>query len=148
MNKTATPGRAAAFLIFTTTHAGCYNAQELCRQRAEADAGARLEEVDLGSFQVALPHILGVATDHVVDFHAFGQVAGRDRSRVAQALQARGAKLRSDMLLAMRGLPDATFEEPQLSALRQQIIDVINGALDEKLVQQVGFYHFTFDRVE
>ncbi len=148
MRRDATTSAGALLLVALPLVAGCYDAAKLRQQREESHALAKLEEIDLGAFRVTLPHVLGVATDSVVDFHAFGQVARRDRDAVKQALETRGAELRSNMLLALRSLPDATFEEPKLNALRQQITEVINHALDKQAVKHVGFYHFTFDKVE
>lgn len=139
---------AALGLATLGATAGCYDAAALRKERQEATSVARLEEVDLGAYRVTLPHKLGVAIDRVVDFHAFGQVARRHRSTVAKALELRSAELRAQMLLELRGLPAVAYEEPKLIALRQKIADVINGALDDKLVKQVGFYHYTFDVVE
>lgn len=128
--------------------AGCYDADKLLRQRAEVESGTRLEEVDLGEYRVTLPHVLGDATDSVVDFHAFGQVTRRDRDKLATALAAREPELRSKLLLMLRGLPDAAYEEPKLTALRQQIAEAINRSLDKNMIKQVGFFRFTFERVE
>ena len=66
-----------------------------------------MEEIDLGAFQVTLPHVLGSATDSVVEFHAFGHVDGADRSQVSRVLETRGAELRSRMLLSVRAMNDA-----------------------------------------
>ena len=134
--------------VAVLTAVGCYDAEALRKGREEANALSRLEEIDLGSFRVTLPHVLGDATDSVVDFHAFGQVARRDRGLIDNALETREPELRSQMLLALRGMPETSFEEPKLTALRRQIVEVINGSLDKKAVKQVGFYYFTFDKVE
>jgi flagellar basal body-associated protein FliL len=134
----------AIALLTAPALAGCYNAEALHKERQEADTAISLEEVDLGAFRITLPHILGDASDSVVDFHAFGQVALRDKKETEHELESRGPELRSRMLVAIRALNDSHLEEPKLSTLRKNIADVINGALDRKVVKQVGFYRFTF----
>jgi flagellar basal body-associated protein FliL len=134
----------AIALLTAPALAGCYDAKALHKERQEATMAIRLEEVDLGGFCVTLPHVLGDATDSIVDFHAFGQVALRDQKAITRALETRGPELRSRMLLSIRGLNDAHFEEPKLTTLRQNIAEVINGALDQKVVKNVGFYSFSF----
>jgi hypothetical protein len=49
------------------------------------------------------------------------------------------------MLIAVRSLSDADFDEPKLTKLRQSIADVVNGALQEKLVKKVGFYNYALN---
>jgi hypothetical protein len=124
--------------------AGCYNADALLHQHSEADAVLRMEEIDLGEFSITLPHVLGQATDYLVDFHVFGYVKSGDREKVTHALALRGPELRSHMLMKVRSLHDADFDEPKLSKLRESVAEVINGALKEQVVQRVGFYHYSF----
>jgi flagellar basal body-associated protein FliL len=134
------PALGAALLLV-----GCYNADALRKQRSEAANVVHMEEVDLGEFSICLPHVLGEAADSIVQFHVFGQVDSRDREKVARALQTRGPELRSRMLMSVRGLTHNDFDEPKLTKLRQSVAEVINGALQEKLVKKVGFYSYSFD---
>jgi hypothetical protein len=123
---------------------GCYNAEMLLKERSEAAKVIRMEEVELGAFAITLPHKLGEATDHIVEFHVFGLVESRDRKKVTRALQTRGPELRSRMLLAVRALADADFDEPKLTALRKAVADVVNSALQETAIKKVGFYHYSY----
>jgi hypothetical protein len=131
---------AAAPLAF-----GCYNAEALRKSRSEAAKVISMEEIDLGEFAISLPHLLGNAEDSMVEFHVFGRVESRDRAKVARTLETRGPELRSRMLIAVRSLSDADFDEPKLTKLRQSIADVVNGALQEKLVKKVGFYNYALN---
>ncbi len=124
---------------------GCYDAEALRTKHQESVQVTHMEEIDLGAFQVTLPHVLGSATDSVVEFHAFGHVDGADRGKVTRVLETRGAELRSRMLISVRAMNDAAFDEPKLTTLRHAIADTINGALEKKLVKKVGFYHFAFN---
>jgi flagellar basal body-associated protein FliL len=136
---------AVAALIFAaSTLLGCYDAAALLSEKDEAAVNARLEEVDLGAFHINLPHVYGQATDSFVDFHAFGQVAEVDRHEIQQALEMHAPEIRSRMLVTIRSMKEATFQEPKLDALRQSIAHVINAALNLKAIQNVGFYSFTF----
>ena len=143
--------RLAAHLLATTTLLpGCYDAQALRRDPAETHEGhdaATWEEVDLGEFQVTLPHVLGAATDSIVEFHVFGHVQPTDLAAIDRALATRGPELRSRMLIAVRELTDAHFDEPKLTALREAIAQVLNAALEKPLVRKVGFYQFAFNTI-
>ena len=123
---------------------GCYNADSLLEKHGEASKHVQMEEVDLGEYSVCLPHTLGDATDHIVEFHVFGHVESQHREKLDAALDLRNAELRARMLLAIRKLEQTDFDEPRLTELRNSIAEVINGAVNEKLVKKVGFYHFSF----
>jgi len=134
--------RQLALVLTAAACLGCYDAEALRKQRQEATSVISFEEIDLGAFRVTLPHVLGEATDSVVDFHAFGHVSHRDRDAVTRALETRGPELRSRMLLSIRAMSETDFEEPKLTRLREQIAGVINGAVQQKLVKKVGFYRY------
>jgi hypothetical protein len=137
-------GLLGAAALAAAMLAGCYDGDALRRQHAEAVSRVELEEIDLGAFTIALPHVLGDASDRIVDFHAFGSVATGDRDAIAQALQSRTAELRWRMLVTIRAMGAAKFAEPQLASLRRSIAEVINAAVGKELVKSVGFYSFTF----
>jgi hypothetical protein len=123
---------------------GCYNADALLEGRSEAAKVLHMEEINLGDFAITLPHVLGEATDYLVEFSVFGYVKSGDRDKVAHALAHRGPELRSRMLVKVRTLDDADFDEPKLTKLRQSVAEVLNEALKEQIIQRVGFYHYSF----
>jgi hypothetical protein len=132
-------------LAAASAAAGCYDAEALRTKHQESAQVTHMEEIDLGAFQVTLPHVLGSASDSVVEFHAFGHVESTHRDKVQRVLDTRGAELRARMLVSVRTMNDATFDEPKLSTLRHAIADAVNDALEKKLVKKVGFYHFAFN---
>jgi hypothetical protein len=144
----ALPSRLLLALAAAPALLGCYNADALLKQRTEAAQHIQMEEVDLGVFSVCLPHTLGNATDHIVEFHVFGQVESQRREKVDAALDLRNAEIRSRMLIAIRKLQRRDFDEPKLTKLRETIAGVINGAVNEPLVKKVGFYHFSFATID
>ena len=135
----------ALLLTAAALTAGCYNAETLRREHTAAVEVVHTEEIDLGEFQVTLPHVVGDPSDSVINFHAFGHVASSDQKAFERILETRGPELRSRMLLSIRALAEADFEEPELTTLRTTIADAINGALEKQLVKKVGFYHFAFN---
>lgn len=137
-------GRRFIAMAWLSLVCGCYNAEVLRKERSDAAEVLRMEEINLGEFSITLPHILGEATDYLVDFHVFGYVKSGDREKVAHALALRGPELRSRMLVKVRSLNDADFDEPKLTKLRQGVAEVINDALKEQVIQRVGFYHYSF----
>jgi hypothetical protein len=135
---------ALAALACALTTPGCFDGGALVdRQRAETNR-VRLDEVDIGKFRITLPHTAGERGPHIVDFHAFGQVAHRDRDKVAEALKLNAPELRYRVLLLVRAMSHGELDEPRLETLRQRLADVANAALEKKLVKHVGFYRFTF----
>lgn len=136
------PPLAAALLS-----AGCYDADALRAKRTEVHEVVHTEEIDLGEFQITLPHIPGNPHDSIVEFHAFGHVESGDRAAIDRALAVRGAELRHRMLLSIRSLASVDFDEPHLTALRGAIAEVLNAALEKPLVKKVGFYQFSFTTI-
>lgn len=135
-------GALCALLLAETV--GCYDAAVLMKARQESHDRVQMDEVDLGTYRITLPHTLGESIDCVVDFHVFGQVMRGDREAIDAALQMRGAELRSAMLVAVRSMDERTFEEPKLTALRKSIAEVVNGVVGRRVVKSVGFYRFSF----
>jgi hypothetical protein len=135
----------ALTLALVSQSTGCYDAEALRAKHQESVHVTHMEEIDLGAFQVTLPHVLGSASDSVVEFHAFGHVESTDRDKVQRVLDTRGAELRSRMLVSVRTMNDATFDEPELNTLRHAIANAVNDAFEKKLVKKVGFYHFAFN---
>jgi hypothetical protein len=135
----------AVFALLTLPLAGCYDTAALLQARQDARDLIQMEEVDLGAYRISLPHKLGEATDNLVDFHVFGQVTRGDRQAIDDALQMRTAELRAKMLVEVREMSSKTFEEANLTTLRQAVADVINSALGRRVVKRVGFYRFAFN---
>lgn len=127
--------------------AGCYDTAALLKARQDSRDLLQMDEVDLGSYRITLPHTLGEATDNLIDFHVFGQVTRGDRQAIDDALQMRGAELRAKMLVEVRSMDPRTFEEAKLATLRKAIAAVINDTLGRRVVKQVGFYRFSFNTI-
>ncbi|MBL9164114.1 MAG: hypothetical protein JNL18_15400 [Planctomycetaceae bacterium] len=131
--------------LLTCALAGCYDTAALVKARQDSRDLATMEEVDLGSYRITLPHELGVATDRLIDFHVFGHVTRGDRQAIDDALRMRGAELRAKMLIEVRAMDPHTFEEAELGTLRKSIAEVINGTLGRQVVKHVGFFRFSFN---
>jgi hypothetical protein len=127
--------------------AGCYDTAALLEVRRESRDLLQMDEVDLGTFRITLPHTLGDATDNLVDFHVFGQVSRGDRQLIDDALRMRGAELRARMLVEVRAMDPRTFEEAKLETLRRSIAGIVNGVLNRRVVKHVGFYRFSFKTI-
>ena len=144
------PNFAALAMLATITLlplAGCYDAAALLKARQDSRDLIQMEEVDLGAYRISLPHKLGEATDNLIDFHVFGQVARGDRQAIDDALRMRGAELRSKMLVEVRAMSPKTFEEADLATLRNAVAEVVNTALGRRVVKRVGFYRFAFNAI-
>jgi hypothetical protein len=124
---------------------GCVDGGAVLDAHEQETNLVRLDEIDIGEFRVTLPHAPGSAGGGVVEFHAFGQVAHRDRDKVASVLHQNSAELRYRVLLLVRALTREQLDEPRLQSLRSQITQVANASFDEKMVKNVGFYKFAFE---
>jgi flagellar basal body-associated protein FliL len=143
----AQPVRWAALLsLAILPAAGCFDAAALRTSRTAASRAARLAEVDLGAYEIALPHLPGKSQSGRVAFHAFGKVDRKQRKDAEKSLRSRNPRLRAEMLTRIRSLSDAELEEPELESLRAEIADVVNDTLDGKEIEvrDVGFYQFSF----
>ena len=123
---------------------GCFDADAMIEDRRKIAMLARLEEIDLGQFRVALPHASEVAQTAELNFHVFGQVANRDLDKVKESLENNGPEIRDRLLIAARLLTTEQLEDPQLTALRERIAKVVNDSLEGDPVQSVGFYRFGY----
>jgi len=123
---------------------GCFDAQGMIDARRQTAILARLEEVDLGKFRLTLPQPPQNNELAEIQFHAFGQVANRDKKEVTDALDIHGPKLRNRLLLAARQMQLEDLEDADLHLLREQIATVINETLPGAPLHSVGFYSFQY----
>ena len=130
--------------VSLSSQLGCFNAEAMIESRRLTAIRARLQEVDLGQYQVTMP----VGTWHdattELDFHIFGKVATRETNTVQEVLETVRPEIRDQLLKVTRELSAEELEDPKLTSLRERIAAVINGFLEEELVQSVGFYHFRY----
>jgi hypothetical protein len=123
---------------------GCFNAESIIQTHRAETLGARLEEVDLGVYHISLPQPVETTAIAEIDFHVFGQVANRDLKKVIKLVEKNGPELRHRLLLAARQLKSHDVCDPELAALRTQIVSVFNETLPGEPLQSVGFYHFRY----
>ena len=123
---------------------GCFDADVMIEDRRRIAKLARLEEIDLGKFRVALPHAHEFSQTAELHFHVFGQVANRDLNSVEEVLKNKGPEIRDRLLIAARLQTQEQLEDPQLTALRESITQVVNEYAEGDPVQSVGFYRFGY----
>jgi hypothetical protein len=140
----STQRRLAVALLATIALPGCFDGSAILQAHEKETDLVRLDEVDIGEYRITLPHPPGRAGGGVLEFHIFGQVARRDRDKVASALQFNSAEIRYRVLLLTRGLTPEQLDEPKLTTLRTQITKIANASLESKMVRNVGFYSFAF----
>lgn len=105
---------------------------------------ARLEEVDLGKFSLTLPQPTGSDQLAEIQFHAFGQVANRDLSKVTETIEELGPEFRHRLLMAIRQFNLSDLEESDLTMLKEKITEVVNEMLPEASLHSVGLYSFAY----
>ncbi|NOY30271.1 MAG: flagellar basal body-associated FliL family protein [Planctomycetes bacterium] len=126
---------------------GCFDAESLIEERRAIAMRDRLEEVDLGEFQVSLPQPSGTVEAAEIFFHVFGQVANRDMETVQESLENLGPEFRHRLLLAVRQLALEDIQDPPLTTLRKKITDMVNETLPGEPLQSVGFYRFGYSNL-
>jgi hypothetical protein len=136
--------RPALALLTMIALPGCFDGSAILQAHEKETNLVRLDEVDIGEYRITLPHAPGRTGGGVIEFHVFGQVARRDRDKVASALQFNSAEIRYRVLLLTRGLTQEQLDEPKLTTLRTQITKIANASLETKMVRNVGFYRFAF----
>ncbi|MCA9257933.1 MAG: hypothetical protein KDA61_01980 [Planctomycetales bacterium] len=136
--------RVALLATATVTLTGCFDGDALVQERRKQAMLQQLEEIDLGNFRVVLPRQPGESRGGVLSFHAFGQIANKDRDAVTEQLESESPVLKHRMLMALREIEAQDLYEPRLTAVRERVADVVNASLDGALVQGVGFYEFSF----
>ncbi len=134
----------ALAIVAGLSTAGCYDEAALVDAHREETSLVKLDEIDMGEYRISLPSQSGDAGGGVVSFHVFGQATRRDHDQVTKLLKQNDPELRRRILLVVRGLKQAELDEPRLDALRGQILQAANAALDAKLVKKIGFYRFSF----
>ena len=133
-----------ALLVSLVCNVGCFDADVMIEERRKNAKLARLEEIDLGKFRVALPHGHEFNQTAELRFHVFGQVANRDLDMVDEALKNNGPEIKDRLLVAARMQTKEQLEDPQLTALRESIAAVVNESVVGNPVKSVGFYHFGY----
>jgi hypothetical protein len=123
---------------------GCFDGSAILEAHKEETNLVRLDEIDIGEYRITLPESPGRPSGGVIEFHVFGQVARRDRDKVASALQFNSAEIRHRVLLLTRALTKEQLDEPKLSTLRNEIAKIANASLESKMVRNVGFHRFAF----
>jgi len=126
---------------------GCFDANSLIKERRAIAMRDRLEEVDLGKFRVTLPQPSDTVETAEIFFHVFGQVANRDMDEVQESLEKLGPEFRHRLLLAVRQLNIKDIQDPPLTALRNQIADMVNETMPDEPMQSVGFYQFGYSNL-
>jgi hypothetical protein len=123
---------------------GCFNGNTLLEAKQEETSLVQLDEIDLGEFRITLPGALPATNAGVVEFHAFCQVAKRDRAKVASALKLNEPEFRYRLILSVRSMTEKELSEPKLKRLRGELEKLANAPLEHSKIKSVGFYRFAF----
>lgn len=141
LNRSTIPSLLA---LAACLQVGCVDAEGMINRRREIARGMRLEQVDLGKFHITLPPKTPDGKGGVLNFHAFVQVTHRDREQVQVIVGENIPRLRHHMLMAVRRFSADDLTEPELIALRKELVDAVNEPFEEPVVKEAGFYKFKF----
>jgi hypothetical protein len=126
------------------TIVGCFDGATLLEAKQQETNLVRLDEIDLGEFRITLPGPHAATNGGMVEFHAFGQVANRDRAKVAKALKLNEPEFRYRLILLVRSLTEKDLSDPKLKRLRGDLAALANAPLEHHEIKRVGFYKFAF----
>jgi hypothetical protein len=131
---------APALLLALGLSSGCYNGAALIDEVRSAALRTRLVEVDLGSYKTTMPRKRSENEATAIELHIFGTVARYRVPEIESHLASDGFRLRHETLAAVRQTTAAELAEPNLTALRTRLENVINEQLGEAPVKSIGFY--------
>ena len=100
-------------------------------------------EIDLGEFQAPI-HQQDTNTVITVFCGVFGTVRNGDLGRLQKELQAKHARVRQQLLAAIRASSRDELYEPNLTDLKQRLLKAVRARIDEPNVYRVGFTHFHY----
>ncbi|MEM9185474.1 MAG: hypothetical protein AAGB00_03150, partial [Planctomycetota bacterium] len=106
----------------------------------------RLEEVDLGRYDITMPRDPFAIETVEIEMHLYGSLPRYRQAEVAEMLEQRSHRLRHDTLIAVRSSSPEDFTDPDLSDLRQRLLAVTNSLLEEPSIQSIGFHQIRFIR--
>lgn len=134
----------AAVLTLAPAVVGCFDGNTLLEAKQQETNLVQLDEIDLGKFRITLPGALPATNGGIVEFHAFGQVAKRDRKKVAATLQLNEPEFRYRLIVAVRSMTEKELSQPALKRLRSELTALANAPLEHGEIKSVGFYQFAF----
>jgi hypothetical protein len=133
-------GRLAVALAACLTCSGCYDGAALVNEVRSAALRTRLVEIDLGTYRTTLPRKRNESEAGEIKLHIFGTVPRYRIPEIEKHLQADGYRLRHETLAAVRQSTEEELTEPNLTALRERLEQVINQQLADAPIKSIGFY--------
>lgn len=100
-------------------------------------------EVDLGKFECTVPNDKTNSTIQI-DFHPFAKMPRYKAQELEPLLESHQSRFRHDVLLRVRKFDRPTLNDPDLTQLREAILQAVSEVLKENKIELIGFYHFQF----
>jgi len=135
---------ALALVVGST--AGCYDGEALVARARSAALNSRLAEVDLGTFYTSLPRDPDSPSLTEIKLHIFGTVPRYRVPEIEKQLRTEAYRLRHATLTAVRRSTRDELAEPNFTALRARIEEVVNQNLVDAPVKSIGFYDIAVRR--
>ena len=123
---------------------GCYDGDKLVEQVLSKATQMRLEEIDLGTYRTTMPRDPVTANFTDMQFRIFGNVPRYRLEEMQEQLDEAVYLLRHETLTAVRQATPEELTDPDLSQLRQRLIEVVNGVLGEDKIDSIGFAEVRF----
>ena len=97
-------------------------------------------EVDLGEYAITIPQ-QGAGATLLVKFHLYGTVSEESQARFTTMFETSKHRLRDQVLRSFRSAPLADLADPDLTTIRQEVLEGINHAT-AGLLEEVIFSDF------
>jgi hypothetical protein len=132
--------RMVPMLLALSLIAGCYDGDAIIDEVRAVALRTRLVEVDLGAYRTTMPRQENESEATEIALHIFGTVPRYRVPEIEKQLRADGYRLRHLALAAVRQTTTDELAEPNLSALRARLEEVVNSQLADAPVKSIGFY--------
>lgn len=119
---------------------GCYDGKALVEDVRRNAIRTRLIEVDLGKFRVTMPRDQRTSVMTEVDLHLYGEAPRYLVSDLEKELEDKQYLVHDRTIMTLRELDPRELVDPDLIALRTQLLDTMNEVLTSTKISSVGFY--------
>lgn len=131
-------------LLMVSVPVGCYDGQQLVEEVRNNAIRTQLEEVPIGYFRTTLPRQAVEATSMEVELELFGTSVRYKAPEVRQAIEREEYRLRQAVLWAIRQITDEEIADPDLTTLRQRLLEAVNSELSETPIESLGIRQVRF----
>ena len=126
--------------------AGCYSHDSLITKARNKAIRTRIDEVDLGRYQVTMPRDQGNGELTQIEIHLFGETERYKINEIEEDLERFGPRFEDHTIRVLRELQRPILTDPELVGLRESLLTAFNEVLTGSPLKRIGFYDVRFIR--